>query len=108
MNLVEVTEKNWEQYKAQMLNLETKVKNNMIKQGVGDMFFTTGEEIGDYAADPRHHVYAITDEQNNVISQAYIIGAGSHVQGDYADLAKFFTIEEKERQSINASDYFKN
>ena len=94
MNLVEVTEKNWEQYKAQMLNLETKVKNNMIKQGVGDMFFTTGEEIGDYAADPRHHVYAMIDEQNNLISQAYIIGAGSHIQGDYADLAKYFTMEE--------------
>ena len=105
MNLVEVTEKNWEHYKTQMLNLETKVKNDMIKQGIGDLFFTTGEEIKDYAVDPRHHVYVMVDEQDKVLAQTYLIGAGSHIQGDYADLPKYFTMGEDFLQYVKLKKY---
>lgn len=105
MNIVEVTESNWEHYRMQMLNLETKVKNDMIRQGIGDLFFTTGEEIKDYAVDPRHHVYVMVDENDKVVAQTYLIGAGSHIQGDYADLPKYFTMGEDFLQYVRVKKY---
>ena len=92
MKIIEISKNNWDEYKVKMLNLESKVKNDMISQGIGDLFFTTGEEIKDYVDNSRHHVYVIIDDSNNVIAQTYIIGAGSHIQGDYADLPKYFTM----------------
>ena len=84
MKIIEVTKENWDKYKNQMLNLENKVKNDMIKQGIGDLFFTTGEDIEEYANDPRHHVHIMVDDNYNVLAQTYLIGAGSHIQGDYS------------------------
>ena len=94
MQILEINKKNWNEYKMQMLNLESKVKNDMVNNGIGDLFFTTGEEIKDYVDNPRHHVYVIRDDSNNVIAQTYIIGAGSHIQGDYADLPKYFIMND--------------
>lgn len=92
MKILEINKNNWEEYKFQMLNLENKVKKDMVYSGIGDLFFTTGEEIKDYVDDPRHHVYVMIDGKNRVLAQTYIIGAGSHIQGDYADLPKYFTM----------------
>ena len=88
MNIIEVNKDNWEHYKNQMLNLENKVKNNMVEQGIGDLFFTTGEDIIEYAYDPRHHVYVMVDDNDRVLAQTYLVGGGCHIQGDYADLPK--------------------
>lgn len=92
MKIIEITKENWDYYRTKILDLENKVKNDMIKQGIGDLFFTTGEEIKDYAYNPKHHVYIMIDENNNILAQTYIIGAGSHIQGDYADLPKYYTM----------------
>ena len=105
MKIIEVTKENWNKYKIQMLNLENKVKNDMIKQGIGDLFFTTGEDIEEYANDPRHHVHIMIDENDNVLAQTYIIGAGSHIQGDYSDLPKYFTMGENFIQYIKEKKY---
>lgn len=105
MNIVEVTKDNWEHYRPQMLNLEDKVKGDMVKQGIGDLFFTTGEDIKDYAHDPRHHVYVMVDKNDKVLAQTYLIGAGSHIQGDYADLPKYFTMGENFLQYVKTKKY---
>ena len=101
MQILEINKKNWNEYKRQMLNLESKVKNDMVNNGIGDLFFTTGEEIKDYVDNPRHHVYVIINDLNKVIAQTYIVGFGSHIQGDYADLPKYFTMND------NFIDYLK-
>lgn len=93
MDILEVTMSNYELYFEQMLNLENKVKSDMSFRGIGDLFFTTGDGIKDYVFDSRHHVYVLLDG-GNVVSQTYIIGSGSHIQGDYCDLAKYFTMDE--------------
>ena len=105
MKIIEVTKENWGKYKNQMLNLENKVKNDMIKQGIGDLFFTTGEDIEEYANDPRHHVHIMVDDHDNVLAQTYLIGAGSHIQGDYSDLPKYFTMGENFLQYIKVNKY---
>ena len=105
MNIIEVNKDNWEHYKNQMLNLENKVKNNMVEQGIGDLFFTTGEDIIEYAYDPRHHVYVMVDDNDRVLAQTYLVGAGSHIQGDYADLPKYFTMGEDFLQYIKVKEY---
>ena len=91
MKIVEITKNNWFSYKERMLNLEKRVKDDMLQKGIGDLFFTTGEDIKDYVCDFRHHVYVMEDDNGNLISQVYIVGSSSHIQGDYADLPKYFT-----------------
>lgn len=111
MTIIEITKDNWLEYKPKMLNLENEVKNDMIEKGIGDLFFTTGEDIEDYVLDKRHHVYIMQDDNKNVISQVYIIGASSHIQGDYSDLSKYFTMDEgfqeylKQKVYKNADEY---
>lgn len=94
MKIIEITKDNWLEYKERMLKLEDYVKADMVQKGIGNLFFTTGEDIKDYAEDPRHHVYVMKDENENLVSQVYIIGASSHIQGDYSDLPKYFTMDE--------------
>lgn len=105
MNIVEITTNNWGHYKDKMLSLENKVKQDMVKQGIGDLFFTTGEDIKDYVIDPKYHVYIMIDENDQVLAQTYVIGAGSHIQGDYADLPKYFTMGENFLQYIKSNKY---
>ena len=45
MNIIEITGENWEQYKVEMLNLENKVKNDMIKQGIDNLKQDFSERI---------------------------------------------------------------
>lgn len=94
MKIMEVTESNWLAYKNKMLELEDDVKSDMVQKGIGNLFFTTGEDIQEYAEDPRHHVFVLEDDLGNLVSQVYIIGASSHIQGDYADLPKYFTMSD--------------
>lgn len=94
MSIKEVTKDNYDYYKNKLLQLEDKVKSDMVSQGIGDLFFTTGEDIADYVYDPRHHVYVMTDENDEVIAQTYLIGPGSHIQGDYSDLPKYYTMDD--------------
>lgn len=108
MKIIEITQENWNNYKNQLFALENKVKNDMIFQGIGDLFFTTGEDIKEYAEDPRHHVYVIVDEFNKVIAQTYLIGAGSHIQGDYSDLPKYYTMGKDFLEYIKATKYENN
>lgn len=91
MEIIEITSENYEQYKNKLLSLEKKVKADMVKQGIGDLFFTTGEDIIDYVVSPLHHVFAMVDN-NEVLAQTYLIGSGSHIQGDYSDLPKYYTM----------------
>lgn len=94
MKIIEITKDNWLEYKERMLKLEEYVKADIVQKGIGNLFFTTGEDIKDYAEDTRHHVYVMEDEKGNLVSQVYIIGASSHIQGDYSDLPKYFTMDE--------------
>lgn len=105
MNIIEITKNNWLHYKNQMLNLENKVKNDMVKQGIGDLFFTTGEDIKEYVDDLRHHVYVMVDDTDKVLAQTYLIGSGSHIQGDYSDLPKYFTMGEDFLQYVRLNKY---
>ena len=105
MKNIEITKDNWFHYKNQLLNLEDKIKADMVRQGIGDLFFTTGEDIKDYVYNPIHHVYAIVDENDNVLAQTYLIGPGSHIQGDYSDLPKYFTMGEEFLEYVKKHKY---
>lgn len=108
MKIIEITKENWLQYKERMLKLEEDVKSDMVQKGIGDLFFTTGEDIKDYAIDPRHHVYVMEDENGKLISQVYIIGPSSHIQGDYSDLPKYFTMDEDYQTYLRKTVYSSN
>lgn len=101
MNIIEITEENWKRYRNKLLILEDKVKKDMISQGIGDLFFTTGEDIKDYVFDSRHHVYAMVDNDDRVLAQTYLIGTGSHIQGDYSDLPKYYTMGDNFLQYVS-------
>ena len=104
MEIIEITSENYGQYKSKLLSLEEKVKADMVNQGIGDLFFTTGEDVTDYVISPRHHVFAMIDD-GNVLAQTYLIGSGSHIQGDYSDLPKYYTMGDNFLEYVKTNKY---
>lgn len=102
---LKVTEENQALYLDQIAALEIKVLNNMEENGkTGQLFITGKEDISEYIKSKENSVLVAVDDNNHVISAAYI------TQGQepftYNDITKYFKYG-KDYQDFVHNDYYR-
>ena len=99
LKVMELTKENEARYIDQIADLEKKVLADMEKHGkVGQLFITGKEDISDYVHSENNTVMVSVDENDEVVSTAYI------TQGQkpftYNDITKYFKVGEHYQEYV--------
>lgn len=99
--ILELTNENKQKYLDQVAELEKAVLENMQKEGkIGQLFITGKEDIDDYIKSKENSVLVTLDENNKVVSAAYI--TQGQIPFTYNDITKYFKYGEKYNQYVRS------
>lgn len=99
IKVVEVTQKNYEQYIEQIVKLEENVLEKMKQEAKEEQFFTTGKkDIMQYILSNNNIVIVAIDKNNNVQSATYL--TQGQIPYTYNDITKYFKYGEKYQKYI--------
>lgn len=99
--ILELTNENKQKYLDQVAELEKSVLENMQKEGkIGQLFITGKEDIDDYIKSKENSVLVTLDENNKVVSAAYI--TQGQIPFTYNDITKYFKYGEKYNQYVRS------